>query len=234
MLITLFVTFLVIFIATAVITLLGITQRIAVPREYLKPLFAALILEVVGTVIALFSSGNFLGESAQQFVKQLPREVQAEPAATNGGEPNLEQTRQKIAEAIQHLHAQEQEVRVLQDSLAKSQAILTRYNELRGHVLLMFAQLNLDVARSRGDFINLDFKPEEKVGIAKRIYEAMAAIGALPPNTGQSPKEVRAALVEYQTRKKFANATGNFGKGTLISMIEDYLANIRSYGTASH
>jgi hypothetical protein len=52
----LFWVFLLIFIATAVITLLGIIGKAKIPEGYLKKLFYALLLEVVGVIIALAKS----------------------------------------------------------------------------------------------------------------------------------------------------------------------------------
>jgi len=51
---TLFWTFLGIFVVTAAVTLLGVTSVVTVPKTYLTALFTALILEVVGSIIALF------------------------------------------------------------------------------------------------------------------------------------------------------------------------------------
>lgn len=50
----LFYSFIAIFIATAIITLLGITGKIKVAKRYLNPLFTGLILEVVAAVVLLF------------------------------------------------------------------------------------------------------------------------------------------------------------------------------------
>jgi len=55
----LFYTFLVIFAATAVITLLGVTNVIAVRDGYLTGLVTAFLIELAGAVIAIFKSANF-------------------------------------------------------------------------------------------------------------------------------------------------------------------------------
>src|ERR1700687_962271 len=49
----LFAVFLLIFCATAIITLLGIVGKAKIREGYLKALFTALILEVVGVIIAI-------------------------------------------------------------------------------------------------------------------------------------------------------------------------------------
>jgi hypothetical protein len=55
----LFVVFMLIFVATAAITLLGILGIISIEKNYLDALFAALLIELVGAVIALYRSANF-------------------------------------------------------------------------------------------------------------------------------------------------------------------------------
>jgi hypothetical protein len=55
----LFYTFLGVFIATAVLTLMGIAGAITIPKEYLTPLFAALILALTGSVVGLFKATDF-------------------------------------------------------------------------------------------------------------------------------------------------------------------------------
>lgn len=55
----LFYTFLVIFAATAVITLLGVTNVITIREGYLTGLVTAFLIELAGAVIAIFKSANF-------------------------------------------------------------------------------------------------------------------------------------------------------------------------------
>ncbi len=55
----LFSVFILIFIATAVITLLGIIQKVNIKPGYLKALFAALILELIGATMGIFQTTDF-------------------------------------------------------------------------------------------------------------------------------------------------------------------------------
>ncbi len=57
----LFFTFLIIFIATAILTLASLPEWIKIPDKYRKVLFTTLIVEVVGCVIILFKS-TVIGE----------------------------------------------------------------------------------------------------------------------------------------------------------------------------
>lgn len=61
----LFYTFLLIFIATAIITLLGITKVIFIEEFYLHGLFVSLIIELVGAVIGISKKADFFGESGK-------------------------------------------------------------------------------------------------------------------------------------------------------------------------
>lgn len=56
---TLFIIFIIIFVLTAAITLLGVLGVLAIEKNYLNTLFATLIVELVGAVIALFRSAKF-------------------------------------------------------------------------------------------------------------------------------------------------------------------------------
>lgn len=62
----LFYTFLVIFGATAVITLLGVTNVITVREGYLTALVAAFLIELAGAVIAIFKSANFFAQEKSE------------------------------------------------------------------------------------------------------------------------------------------------------------------------
>lgn len=61
---TLFYTFIFVFGATAIITLLGLINKIAIDPVYLEKLFYLLIAEAVAPVIALFRKTNFFDEES--------------------------------------------------------------------------------------------------------------------------------------------------------------------------
>lgn len=56
---TLFFTFILLFVATATITLLGLINLINIDSEYLEKLFYLLIVEVISPVIVLFKTTDF-------------------------------------------------------------------------------------------------------------------------------------------------------------------------------
>ena len=55
----LFIVFILVFVFTAAITLLGILGVIQIEKTYLNTLFAALIVELIGAVMALYRSADF-------------------------------------------------------------------------------------------------------------------------------------------------------------------------------
>ena len=63
----LFYTFLTVFALTAVITLLGILKLgVSIDEFYLKGLFAALLIELVGAVIAIYRKTDFFNGGVQE------------------------------------------------------------------------------------------------------------------------------------------------------------------------
>jgi hypothetical protein len=62
----LFYTFLAIFAATSVVTLLGVTNVIPIHEGYLTALVSAFLLELAGAVIAIFKSANFFASEKSE------------------------------------------------------------------------------------------------------------------------------------------------------------------------
>ena len=60
---------------TAVVTLLGVTNKIMIREVYLNTLFAALIIELIVVVVALYKTTDFFAEeSFQRYVKPNQQE----------------------------------------------------------------------------------------------------------------------------------------------------------------
>lgn len=71
----LFYTFLGIFVVTAIVTLLGVTNKITIKDRFLNALFASLLIELVVAMIALFKSADFFGDDGfQRYVKPNQQE----------------------------------------------------------------------------------------------------------------------------------------------------------------
>jgi len=66
----LFYTFLVIFAATSVITLLGVTSVITIREGYLTALISAFLIGLAGAVIAIFKGANFFASERNQITAE--------------------------------------------------------------------------------------------------------------------------------------------------------------------
>ena len=67
----LFYVFLAIFAATAVVTLLGVTNKVSIKDTYLRVLLGTFLLELSVSVIALYQNVDFFGASATDFIEGL-------------------------------------------------------------------------------------------------------------------------------------------------------------------
>jgi len=71
----LFIIFIGIFIAAAIITLLGVTEKLHVKPQYLKALFAALLVELVDIVISQYNNTTFYLDADSILISQLPHNI---------------------------------------------------------------------------------------------------------------------------------------------------------------
>lgn len=71
----LFYTFLGIFVATAIVTLLGITKVLIIDDKYLMPLVTALLIELVGAVVAMYKGTNFFDDENKDEGKVFREEI---------------------------------------------------------------------------------------------------------------------------------------------------------------
>ena len=86
----LFYSFLAVFIATAVITLLGVMGRVRISPGYLKALFSSLILELVVSVLYLFQTTDFVNSSRfERYVKPAQQEFLWKEAKIRFSYPRL-------------------------------------------------------------------------------------------------------------------------------------------------
>lgn len=214
-----FYSFLVIFIATAVITLLGITKRIAIHREYLKPLFSSLILELVAAVILVFTKTSFFYPSAEDFIKKMPARFQnMEPEeAIASIKIELEQ----FPEMKMKLSQLEKDYTVLHENLNKKNAEVT---ELEKNFLVKMAKLNAEIG-NYGTSINFLWNPsEDKKAICMEVQEALSELGQYSGEIDGDPQKTYNALVRYQELKGF-EVRGFFSTSTVIAMILEHLGN---------
>lgn len=218
----LFYTIMTIFLATAIITLLGITKKLVIPPKYLTPLFSSLVLELVAAVLYLFSNTNFFGSTSSNFMASLPEQVQGMTS---------EQTLRKIDSVVTALNASE--VRVLEmvnEHSAQSQQIESLESKLqawedmrRDNFLVKMALLNSEVSRYGTSIsLNVDDGDEQKRSACRQIQGVLQELGHYPGPLDGNVARTREALVAYQQSKGF-QTVGYFAWPTVLRMIEDYL-----------
>ena len=69
----LFYTFLVIFAATAVVTLLGVSGYLTIAEGYLTPLMTAFLVELAAAVVAIFRKASFFEDEGKASREELER-----------------------------------------------------------------------------------------------------------------------------------------------------------------
>lgn len=123
--VALFYAFLLVFLATAVITLCGILEKCKIRETYLSGLYRALLLEVVAVVIALFATTDFFlsAKSATELTQK------AERLATENGE--LRRLNESFQIDFQNLKGE-------RDSLQKQ---LTSLKDTNGRITAQSASL---------------------------------------------------------------------------------------------
>ena len=70
---TLFYTFLLVYVLTAIIALLGITNKVKIDDKYLEKLFYAVLIESAVSVIVLFKKTEFLEENNRFSLALIPK-----------------------------------------------------------------------------------------------------------------------------------------------------------------
>ena len=192
----LFFSFLTIFIATAVITLLGITKRIAIHREYLKPLFSSLILELVAAVILLFTKTGFFSPSAEDIIKKMPARFQN--LETGEAISSIKLELERYPELSSRLIQLEEDCKKTRENLDKKN---TELEELEKNFLVKMAKLNAEIG-NYGTSINFLWNPsEDKRGICMEVQEALSELGHYSGAIDGDPQKTHDALVRYQELK---------------------------------
>jgi len=215
----LFFSFLTIFIATAVITLLGITKRIAIHREYLKPLFSSLILELVAAVILLFTKTGFFSPSAEDIIKKMPARFQN--LETGEAISSIKLELERYPELSSRLIQLEEDCKKTRENLDKKN---TELEELEKNFLVKMAKLNAEIG-NYGTSINFLWNPsEDKRGICMEVQEALSELGHYSGAIDGDPQKTHDALVRYQELKGF-EVRGFFSTATVIAMILEHLGN---------
>lgn len=186
----LFWIFVTIFSATAIITLLGITNVIKIQSNFLTAMFSALILEVVAAIILMFNSFDFTGESGQtNYVEILQKANINTPL-------NTRDTAYYIAQLIKNsnngepveseLLALNNELDSLMEALLNCEGRSTQYetelNELEQTFYIKIKRLR-DLISKYGGFINIAFQEKEKEDVYRMLIDIFKDLGMITNGT---------------------------------------------------
>jgi len=149
----LFYTFLVIFAATSVITLLGVTSVITIREGYLTALISAFLIELAGAVIAIFKGADFFASEKDQIT----------------AEEDIRNSIRKLDTAIGYLHDSVKTQAIhFQSRLLASQHLTPTP---RTDIMALAHQIETSVGKIHPDAIN------EALGAIADVLEAKVHIG---------------------------------------------------------
>ena len=156
----LFYTFLAIFVATAVVTLLGVTGVIHVSDGPLTALITAFLVESAGAVVAIFRKADFFTDNDEQHAEAMAR-IQKQ----------LTEMQERLTHGTSITERLQGDLQRAKDANAKLRATLEALVSLRLRVIALLGAESLNLA---GVLQHLDLfaNPTGK-------HEVMSVIGAL-------------------------------------------------------
>ncbi|MDZ4202067.1 MAG: class I SAM-dependent methyltransferase [Gallionella sp.] len=95
----LFYAFLLVFLVTATMTLMGVVKIISIDEFYLRGLFGSLLLELIGAILALFKRTDFFSEDTPK-TRESPSTTPSNPSIAECAIVGREAYMQKIVEEI--------------------------------------------------------------------------------------------------------------------------------------
>ena len=144
-----------IFVATAVVALLGVTRKITVDDKHLTWLLRATVGEVAVAVVLLFTNTSFFGPDVADFVSTLPDQVQgATSEATRDSVSALVARHSKRGSHLADMEKELSGARARADSLA---TIAAEFDRIRARSLTALARLKCDLGDLGDPAVNLTF-----------------------------------------------------------------------------
>ena len=198
--IILFVVVLALFVATAIVTLLGVMGKVEVKGRYLGPLVAGLLLEVAASVMVMFSTINFDQETANDFIARLPPEVRADSSDS-------------VVRSIEDL--------VTELATARSDTEVAQA-EFADHFLVRLVEFHGDAAVFGGS-LNITTPPDpRKADLARRLLEFLSEIDQYDGPLDVSAGEVKEALAAYQEARGLPGVSW-YTSHTFNALVRDYI-----------
>lgn len=231
----LFYVVLIIFVVTAIVTILGIIQKVSIEKKYLNGLFASLILELVAAVIFMFANmdisaqaaiqNSHIDESVQQ-VSQLKSETAAVdkfiltlPADIRGTvdevHSNLQKKYLELSDANKGLGKAQEKIVTLQQQLSEKKGFLNKVSELEN------TRIKLE------NTINLKHETDKKIDVYLLIQKILQRIGYYQGPLDGDPLKTQDSLKNYKISVGLTDERWltTVTQQTVIFIVRDY-ANI--------
>ncbi len=227
----LFAVVLILFLATGVITLLGIIQKLSIDKKYLNALFGAFILELTASVLLLFSGTDFYstqpintpqtelfskiqqrfpGEDEEQLLSRLLAHLQfnEEIRVLNSELSSAKEVQAALDKSIVSLESEleqrSDQIKWLKNELNVRTEAVIQLARLERQFLVKMAELNSRIV-DWGSSINFRWQSEEKRDVALLLQEAFKEIGFMAeleiPN--DNPMLTHEILVRFQEANNF-------------------------------
>lgn len=204
--IVLFWVFITIFSATAVITLMGITNVIDIKNNFLNAMFTALILEVIAAVIVLFQGFDFSDKEPTVDLNELISEANLSTGL--GPRQNPEAfiiSKLKASEEVEGLNQKLVTVKVEADSLmevlrnceGKSGVINQDLGKYKGSFFGKLTRLR-ELVSSYGGVINIAYEKSKKDEVYKLLINIFVDLGMVIEETPVYKDEEK-TQVNYNT-----------------------------------
>ena len=247
----LFAVALLLFLATGVITLLAIIQKVSIDKKYLNALFGAFLLELTASVLLLFSGADFFAplpitnsqtEFSDRVRQAFPGEGEEQILLRLSEIPKLEdkiRLSQSELSLMTILHSElsnsnvlleseltqrNTQIKWLNDELEVRKEAVIQLTRLERKFLVRMAELNSSIS-DWGSSINFRWQSEEKRNIALLLQEAFKEIGFMPelgiPN--DDPMLAHEILVRFQEENNFKEV-GFLTSQVVAFIVLDYLS----------
>ncbi len=200
----LFYTILSIFIATAILTLLGISKKIEIEDKYLNGLYKALLLELIAAVLYLFASTDFFNQSGNtnDFMDAKSSECIEKLEECSQIKSILSAQNPSYEVLLTQVDDLEKELKSLQENNDTSKELKKRLAKLEKSFFVKMAHLNSEIA-DWGMSINFTWEPDKKRAIARKLQDAFKEIGFLEGEPNDNPLVTHKLLIRYQEEKGF-------------------------------
>ena len=250
----LFAVVLTLFLATGIITLLGLINKVHIEKQYLNKLFFALILELSAAVLYLFNETDFYAVEAvvspvgelmplanalnQRFPGETAASIEARLRLYDGIEQSLtlaqielvqkdDEVDQLLAEQAEleaEITLRAEQIKLLNNEMKARQVAMAKLTRLEKKFLVRMAELNSRISEW-GSSINFQWQPDEKREVALLLQEAFKEIGFM--TTSNLPNDdpmVTHEILVRYQKKKRFKEIGFLTPQVVAFIIQDYLS----------